>query len=128
MVPFMGRRANRLAGGSLIATVALFIAGNAFRGATPTRLLSPRDLLVVDGWWIRLSLLYALAFAFVGALIVARRPGNRVRWAACGIGLLSALYALGLGYGPFATYVNPRLPALGFDRRLVVWASVLRIV
>ena len=78
MLIWLRRRSNRLAGASVIATVALFIAGNAFRGATPTRLISPDQLRVVDGWWIRLSPLYALAFAFVGALIVARRPGNRI--------------------------------------------------
>src|SRR5260370_36327811 len=103
MVPFMGRRANRLAGGSLIATLALFIAGNAFRGATPNRLISPRDLAVVDGWWIRLSPLYALAFALVGALIVARRPGNRIEWVACGIVLLTAVYEYSIWYQSFVT-------------------------
>ncbi|MDQ6712187.1 MAG: hypothetical protein M3Z28_03235, partial [Candidatus Dormibacteraeota bacterium] len=66
----MRRRSDRLAWGSVIGTLALFIAGNALRGATPTRLMSPRDLAVADGWWIRLSPLYALAFVFVGALIV----------------------------------------------------------
>jgi hypothetical protein len=75
-------RGNWLAWGSVIATLALFVAGKALRGATPTRMISPADLKVVDGWWIRLSLLYALAFAFVGALIVARRPGNRIGWVA----------------------------------------------
>ena len=69
MLIAMRRRANRFAGASVIATVALFIAGNAFRGATSTRLISPGNLKVVDGWWIRLSPLYALAFVFVGALM-----------------------------------------------------------
>src|SRR5260370_26903848 len=128
MVPFMGRRANRLAGGSLIATVALFIAGNAFRGATPTRLISPRDLLVIDGWWIRLSPLDSLAFVFVGALIVARRPGNRIGWVACGIGLLTAVYEFGLGYQTFGTYVNRTLPGLGFIRWLEAWEWALPVV
>jgi signal transduction histidine kinase len=128
MVAFMRRRANRLAGASVIATVALFIAGNAFRGATPTRLILPRDLLVIDGWWIRLSPLYALAFAIVGALIVARRPGNRIGWVACGIGLLTAVYEFGLGYETFGTYVNHSLPALGFVRWLEQWEWALPVV
>src|SRR5713101_8961385 len=98
MVMAMRRRANWWAGASVIATVALFIAGNALRGATPTRLISPHDLTGVDGWWIRLSPLYALAFLFVGSLIVARRPGKRIGWVACGIGLLTAVYEFGLGY------------------------------
>jgi len=128
MLIALRRPANRLAGASVIATVALFIAGNALRGATPTRLISPQDLTVVDGWWIRLSPLYALAFAFVGALIVARRPGNRVGWVACGIGLLTALYEFGLGYQTFGTYVNPSLPALDFVRWLEIWEWVLPVV
>ena len=128
MVAFMRRRRNRLAGASVIATVALFVAGNAFRGATPTRLIAPRDLLVIDGWWIRLSPLYALAFALVGALIVARRPGNRIGWVACGIGLLTAIYEFGLGYETFGTYVNGSLPALGFVRWLEQWEWALPVV
>jgi len=128
MLIWLRRRSNRLAGASVIATVALFIAGNAFRGATPTRLISPDQLRVVDGWWIRLSPLYALAFAFVGALIVARRPGNRIGWVACGIGLLTAVYEFGLGYMTFGTYVNPSVPGLGFIHWLESWEWALPVI
>src|SRR5438105_14817884 len=128
MLTWLRSRSNRLAGASVIATLALFIAGNAFRGATPTRLISPSDLRVVDGWWIRLSPLFALAFAIVGALIVARRPGNRIGWVACGIGVLTALYQFGLGYTIFGTSVNPALPGLGFLVWLEVWEWVLPVM
>jgi signal transduction histidine kinase len=128
IVDLMRRRANRLAAASVIATVALFIAGNALRGATPTRLISPDVLAVIDGWWIRLSPLYALAFAIVGALIVARRPGNRIGWVACGIGLLTAVYEFGLGYETFGHYVNPALPALGFVQWLEGWEWSLPVI
>src|SRR5438552_729644 len=128
MLIWLRRRSNRLAGASVIATVALFIAGNAFRGATPTRLISPDQLRVVDGWWIRLSPLYALAFAFVGALIVARRPGNRIGWVAGGIGLLTAVYQFGLGYVTFGTYVSRSLPALGFFSWLEQWEWALPVI
>jgi len=128
MVPAMRRREAWVAAASLIATVALFIAGNALRGATPTRLISPHDLAVVDGWWIRLSTLYALAFALVGALIVARRPGNRIGWVACGIGLLTVLYQFGLGYAAFGTFVNRSLPALDFVKWLEVWLWVVPVM
>jgi signal transduction histidine kinase len=128
MAPIMRRRQKWVAGASLIATVALFIAGNALRGATPTRLISPHDLAVVDGWWIRLSLLYALAFALVGALIVARRPGNRIGWVASGIGLLTAVYTFGLGYETFGTYVNRSMPGLGFVNWLERWEWALPVV
>src|SRR5690348_15465918 len=124
----MRRRANRLAAASVIATFALFIAGNAFRGATPTHLISPDQLRVVDGWWIRLSPLYALAFAIVGAFIVARRPGNRIGWVACGIGLLTAVYEFGLGYSTFGHYVNPSIPALGFVMWLLGWEWALPVI
>jgi len=128
IVEAMRPRANRLAAASVIATLALFIAGNAFRGATPNRLISPHDLTVVDGWWTRLSPLYALTFALVGALIVARRPGNRIGWVACGIGLLAAVYEFGLGYATFGTYINRSLPALDFVKWLEVWEWVLPVV
>ena len=128
MLIWLRRRSNRLAGASVIATVALFIAGNAFRGATPTRLIDPHQLPVVDGWWIRLSPLYALAFAFVGALIVARRPGNRIGWVGCGIGLLTAVYEFGLGYMTFGTYVNPSVPGLGFIHWLEGWEWALPVI
>src|SRR5712691_1916067 len=128
MVAALRRRSDRLAWGSVIGTLALFIAGNALRGATPTRLISPHDLTVVDGWWIRLSPLYALAFVFVGSLIVARRPGNRIGWVACGIGLLTAVYQFGLGYETFGTYVNRSLPGLGFVQWLEAWEWALPVV
>src|SRR5438270_2180926 len=122
------RRNAYLAWACVVATLGLWIAGNAFRGATPTRLISSRDLQVVDGWWIRLSFLYALAFVIVGALIVARRPGNLVGWVACGIGLLSEVYSFGLGYQTFGTYVDGNLPALGFVRWLEQWEWSLPVV
>src|SRR6202022_1744285 len=128
IVNAMRGRANRLAAASVIATVALFIAGSAFRGATPPRLISPDRLPVIDGWWIRLSPLYALAFASVGALIVARRPENRIGWVACGIGLLTMGYEFILGYYTFGTYVNPSLAGLGVVRWLVVWEWALPVV
>ena len=128
IVDLMRGRANRLAAASVIATLALFIAGNAFRGATPTRLIPSDRLVLLDGWWIRLSPLYALAFAFVGALIVARRPGNRIGWVASAIGVFTELYLFILGYDTFGTYVDPSLPALGFARWLEGWEWAIPVV
>src|SRR5260370_3670129 len=122
------RRANRLAGASVIATLALFIAGTAFRGATPARLISPRDLLVIDGWWIRLSPLYALAFVFVGSLIVARRPGNRLGWGPRVIRLLTVVYVFELVYGTLGPDVHRSLPALDFVKCLEGLARVRPLV
>ena len=112
----------------MLATLALIIAGYAFRGATPTRLISHDVLVVSDGWWTRLSPLYALAFVIIGALIVARRPGNRVGWVACWIGLLTAVYQFGLGYSIFGTYVEKNLPALGFFVWLENWEWTLPVM
>src|SRR5207302_9278736 len=84
MVQTARRRSVWLAWTSVIVTLALFIAGNAFQGATPVSRIPSAILHVTNGWWIRLSPLFALAFAMVGALIVARRPRNRLGRAACG--------------------------------------------
>src|ERR671937_1162755 len=111
----------------VVGTLALIIAGNALRGATATQLIPPGTLRLVDGWWFRLSPLYTLAFAVVGALIVARRPGNRVGWVACGIGVLTAVYLFGLGYQVYGAYVNPQLPALVFVTGLENWEWVLPV-
>ena len=103
------------------ATVALIIGGNAFTGVTPARLVPPRILHDATGWWIRLSPLYALAFAFVGALIIARRPGNRVGWVCAGIGLLTGVNQFGNGFALYGTYRNPHLSGLAFMNWLQSW-------
>ena len=115
------RPAALLGSGLVIGTLALIIAGNAFRGATPTRLIDPSQLQALDGWWVRLSPLYALAFVIVGALIIARHPGNRVGWVASAIGLLSASYLFVLGYSTYGHYLNHSAPALGFIEWLGRW-------
>ena len=128
MVQTARRRSEWLAWASVIVTLALLIAGNAFQGATPVSRIPSAILQVTNGWWIRLSPLFALAFAIVGALIVARRPGNRIGWVACGIGVLTALYQFGLGYTIFGTSINPGLPGLGFLVWLEVWEWALPVM
>ena len=76
MVQTARRRSEWLAWASVLVTLVLFIAGNAFQGATPVSRIPSGILQVTNGWWIRLSPLFALSFAIVGALIVARRPGT----------------------------------------------------
>jgi len=120
----------RVARANAILTLALIIAGNAFRGATPAAKV-PAELAVVNnGWWIRLSPLYALTFAVVGALIISRRPANRVGWVAAGIGLLTAVYQFGLGYITYGQFGpgGARLPALGFAISLENWEWALPVV
>src|SRR5579871_1826350 len=115
------RRNSYIAWACVVLTLALFIAGSALIGATPKRLISPSVSVQLNGWWGRLSLLYILAFVVVGALIVARRPGNRVGWVCCAIGLFTALYTFVSGYTTFGSLVNPQLPALGFIQWLSSW-------
>jgi signal transduction histidine kinase len=128
MAELWRRRSVLLAWICVIATLVLIVAGEAFRGATPTRLISTDDLRVLDGWWVRLSPLYALAFVIVGALIVARRPGNRIGWVACGIGVFTGLYEFVLGYQTFGKYVDHSLPGLVFVNWLSIWEWVPPVV
>src|SRR5439155_3738757 len=108
------RRSEWLASASVLVTLVLFIAGNAFQGATPISRILSEILQVTNGWWIRLSPLFALAFAIVGALSVARRPGNRIGWVVCGIVVLTALYQFVLGCSFFGTSMITGRPGLGF--------------
>ena len=115
------RRNTYIAWACVALALVLFISGSALVGATPKRLMPPNVSQQVNGWWGRLSLLYILAFVIVGAMIVARRPGNRVGWVCCAIGLFTALYTFISGYTVFGTLVNPQLPALAFMRWLSNW-------
>jgi signal transduction histidine kinase len=128
MSVFWARRSTFVGWACVAVTLALWVGGNAFRGATPTRLISPSDLQVVDGWFIRLGFLYELAFVIVGALIVARRPGNAVGWVTCGIGLLTALYQFGLGYTIYGRYTHTSVPGLGFFIWLEIWEWALPVI
>jgi hypothetical protein len=47
------------------------------------------------------------AFMVVGALIVARRPGNTMGWLFSALGLLAAVNFLALEYAKFAYYTRP---------------------
>jgi signal transduction histidine kinase len=63
-----------------------------------------------------------MSFAFVGALIVWRRPSNRIGWVCCGIGILWALEECILGLYSYATYgVHPAAPEAHLLGWLVGW-------
>src|ERR671933_2027851 len=51
-----------------------------------------------------------LAFAAVGALVAARRPGHPVGWLFCAIGLTGELQAAALGYVRYAVFAAPASP------------------
>ena len=53
--------------------------------------LSTRELIVGVAFWVPF-----LAFATVGAVVFARRPGNRIGWLCRAIGLVLGLYLTAL--------------------------------
>jgi hypothetical protein len=62
-----------------------------------------------------------LAFSTVGALIVARRPGNRVGWILCAAGLTIAATMLASGYAVFSLGAPSRLPGTEWAAWFAYW-------
>lgn len=118
---FRVRRNTYLAWGCVALTLAFHIAGAALIGATPRSKIPAGLEAAISGWWANLSILYTLAFTVVGALIIARRPGNRVGWVAIGIGMSTALYTFVSGYTTFGSLVDPQLPGLSVVNSLSNW-------
>lgn len=58
-------------------------------------------------WFEALFALTALGFSLVGALIVGRRPDNRLGWLACATGLLTMAYLFAQSYAAYALYAHP---------------------
>ena len=65
-----------------------------------------------------------LAFSTVGALIVARRPDNRVGWVLCLAGLSIGATTLASGYAAFSLAGPSRLPATEWAAWLAYWIWV----
>jgi hypothetical protein len=65
-----------------------------------------------------------LAFSTVGALIVARRPGNGVSWILCAAGLTTGLTTLASGYAAFSLAGPGRLPGTEWTAWLAYWIWV----
>jgi hypothetical protein len=69
-----------------------------------------------------LSALMTLAFTTVGALVVARRPGNRIGWLLCGVALSDNMRGAGWSYAWYALAAHPgALPA----GKLVLWIATV---
>jgi signal transduction histidine kinase len=85
----------------LLLIIPLFVAVTAASYQMPTMFPSQfvQQLHVSGrGWFeVAITLMAALAFSTLGALIITHHPENRVGWLFCAIGLLRVL-------GPFATY------------------------
>jgi hypothetical protein len=65
-----------------------------------------------------------LAFSTVGALIVARRPGNAVGWILCAAGLTIGATTLTSGYAVFSLAAPNRLPGTEWAAWFAYWIWV----
>ncbi len=117
-----GRLQVWLAWTAAVLTFVVLGAASGFGAATPVSALPAALRNVADGWYFRLTPVYAQVFAVVGALIVWRRPGNRVGWVACAIGLLVAVEEFVGSYADLAAYGPHRgLPAAAVAEWLSGW-------
>src|SRR6516225_4614436 len=102
-----------------VATVALCGAGTNFADAARAHL---PGLLRDASHYVSLTPIFAIAFAIVGALIIWRRPGNRIGWVCCGIGILWGIEEFVLGLYAYAAYAPHRpYPATHFLQWLTGW-------
>jgi hypothetical protein len=65
-----------------------------------------------------------LAFSTVGALIVARRPGNAIGWILCAAGLTIGATTLASGYAVFSLAGPSRLPGTEWAAWFAYWIWV----
>jgi len=65
-----------------------------------------------------------LAFSTVGALIVARRPGNAIGWILCAAGLTIGATTLASGYAVFSLDGPSRLPGTEWAAWFAYWSWV----
>ena len=82
-----------------------------------------------DSWGFRgYSIIHAIGYTAVGAVVALRRPGNPIGWLLLGTGLVAALGAFALEYGVFAIVGRTvALPGGTFGAWLGSWTWVLYI-
>lgn len=66
-----------------------------------------------------------LTFAVVAALLMWRRPDNRIGWALAGVALMSSVEFATSGYGLYALYGRPALPFAELALWVYSWAGIL---
>jgi signal transduction histidine kinase len=112
-----------------VATVVLCGAGTNFgdtAAATAHAHLPPQVRAAQH--YFGLTPIFAISFAIVGALIVWRRPRNRIGWVCCGIGVLWGVEELVLGFYSYAAYApHPPIPATHFVAWLSGWIWILPV-
>src|SRR6516164_2789404 len=109
-----------------VATVVLCGAGSNFGKLAGPHL--PAQARATQHYFA-LTPIFAVAFAVVGALIVWRRPRNRIGWVCCGIGILwgAEQFALGL-YVYSAYFPHPAISATGVLQWVVSWVWIPPVV
>jgi len=120
-------RARVLLGWTVLGvTVALCGIASHFGGVAHGQM--PAQLRAAQSWF-RLTPVFTIAFAIVGALIVWRRPANRIGWVCCAIGILWGAEAFVLGYYSYARYArHPAIPGVGLVYWLVSWVWIVPVV
>ena len=109
-----------------VATIALCGVGTNFGDAAHTYL---PPLLRAAQQDFHLTPIFATAFAIVGALIVWRRPRNRIGWVCCGIGVLWGLEEFVLGFDGYVTYApHPIVPDAHLWQWLTGWIWIPPVI
>jgi hypothetical protein len=87
------------------------------------------DAPLPDSWGFRgASIIHAIGFTGVGAIVALRRPANAIGWLLLAAGFISALGAFGLEYGVYAIVGRAiALPGGFFGAWLGSWTWVLFI-
>jgi signal transduction histidine kinase len=111
-----------------VATVALCGAGTNFGGlAAAAHGHLPAPLRAAQHYF-GLTPIFAISFAIVGALIVWRRPSNRIGWVCCGIGVLWGVEEFVLGLYSYAVYApHPPIPGTHLVTWLAGWIWIVPV-
>jgi hypothetical protein len=111
-----------------VATVVLCGAGTNFGGAATTAHAHLPPQVRAAQHYFGLTPVFAVSFAIVGALIVWRRPRNRIGWVCCGIGVLWGVEEFVFGFYSYAAYApHPPIPATHFVAWLSGWIWILPV-
>jgi signal transduction histidine kinase len=109
-----------------VLTVVLCGAGTNFGNAAYAYL--PAQFRDAQQYF-SLTPIFAQAFAVVGALIVWRRPRNRIGWVCCWIGVLWGLEEFVLGYYSYAAFApHSVIPGAGLVEWLLGWIWILPVI
>ena len=111
-----------------VATIALCGAGTNFGDAAARAHAHLPAQIRETQQYFNLTPVFAISFAIVGALIVWRRPRNRIGWVCCGIGILWGFEEFVLGFSSYLTYApHPPIPGANFWAWLVKWVWILPV-